>query len=97
MASSGVRGFRVRSDKSPVEKWAETPSFERMFRFAGEHHRQEEPGERNRQREDEREIKPGIPLPPRDRVDRARPTELLEPEKKEGRRREQGHDPIRLP
>jgi len=37
MAREGVRGFRVRALSPPYEKWAETPSLERMFRFAADH------------------------------------------------------------
>src|SRR5688572_29439421 len=37
MAREGVRGFRVRALQPPYEKWAETPSLERMFRFAADH------------------------------------------------------------
>jgi predicted TIM-barrel fold metal-dependent hydrolase len=38
LAKLGVRGFRVRPGKAPIETWMETPSFERMFKFAADHH-----------------------------------------------------------
>jgi predicted TIM-barrel fold metal-dependent hydrolase len=37
LANQGVRGFRVLSDKSPIETWAETEPFDRMFSFARDH------------------------------------------------------------
>lgn len=37
LASKGVRGFRVRPEEATIETWIETPSFERMFRFAADH------------------------------------------------------------
>jgi predicted TIM-barrel fold metal-dependent hydrolase len=37
LARDGVRGFRVYPKDASVEKWIETPSFERMFRFAADH------------------------------------------------------------
>jgi predicted TIM-barrel fold metal-dependent hydrolase len=32
-----VRGFRVRPGRAPIEAWIETPSFDRMFRYAADH------------------------------------------------------------
>ena len=37
LARHGVRGFRVRSDRTPIDTWSETPSFDRMFRYAADH------------------------------------------------------------
>lgn len=37
LAKQGVRGFRVRCDDMPAETWMETPSFERMFKYAADH------------------------------------------------------------
>ncbi|HEU4754953.1 MAG TPA: amidohydrolase family protein, partial [Armatimonadota bacterium] len=37
LAKEGVRGFRVRVDRAPVQTWVETPAFERMFRHAADH------------------------------------------------------------
>lgn len=37
MARHGVRGFRVYPKDVPVERWMETPSFERMFAHARDH------------------------------------------------------------
>ena len=37
LAKQGVRGFRVRPDRAPVEAWNETASFDRMFRYAADH------------------------------------------------------------
>lgn len=37
LAREGVRGFRIRSAGLPPESWAETPSIERMFRYAADH------------------------------------------------------------
>jgi len=37
LAKAGVRGFRVAPRDAPVETWFETPSFDRMFRYARDH------------------------------------------------------------
>lgn len=37
LARAGVRGFRVYPRDAPIETWMETPSFERMFRYAADH------------------------------------------------------------
>ena len=38
LAKDGVRGFRVYPAKAPIETWMETDSFDRMFRYARDHH-----------------------------------------------------------
>lgn len=37
LAKQGVRGFRVYPKDAPIETWMETPSFERMFKYAKDH------------------------------------------------------------
>lgn len=37
LAKKGVRGFRVYPKNAPIGTWMETPSFERMFKYAADH------------------------------------------------------------